>query len=512
MADILESATSYTQAVLNSLPNSNLTTLADAFPPTLVVFWSTCTAPAPLGNLGEFVGGWTIAFMMGFVAIGISVRHLLQIHKAPPTTRRNLFLRICALTPIYAVSCLLGITIPRGSLLWLEVMHVYESMVVLTFSELMLHLIFCEMGTKNQLEALSHFGAYDGSFFDSSGGYLNEVARVLASRTAQPTRLLASAPLCCCLDPLASLFPTFVEKGPLPCGRRILPNVALLRGVRSAMRAFVVGLPTLAVIRLWAREAWDRPPGVLEGIEQATSLVEAMLTMSALYALVVLYRACKGVIPHHRLSYKFAAIKAILLLNNIQKLLIQVFTDVQASHNPAAAAAFCLSPSPHAAWVQYVFLLIELPTVAYLHTRTYRIQELGCEKCCSTDGDGSSEGGHGQKQMRDGLLEVVCSEGASDHTSHHHVSRHSSNAPVKEIELRASPPPGESTAASTAAVSPPTASPAARASLDASHQQNSSESSRAITVAVAETQAAEKKEKAPKMAADVQPHLSHRGV
>ena len=94
MADILESATSYTQAVLNSLPNGagNLT-IADAFPPTLVVFWETCTSPAPLGNATEFVLGWTCSFLAGFVAIfkNHSARQSFSIISSITTSNMNLF-------------------------------------------------------------------------------------------------------------------------------------------------------------------------------------------------------------------------------------------------------------------------------------------------------------------------------------------------------------------------------------------------------------------------------------
>ena len=285
--DLIDSGTTYTNAVIGSLaPRSNST---DKFPPTLVIFWTTCTDPPPRGNRAEFIFGWVFAFLAFGMAIVISTKHLLKLKAEQASTRRDVFLRICGLTPVYAVCCLLGSTIPRGSLLWLEVMHVYEALVVQQFAELMLHFIFTELlAPASQLEAITAFSQRHGSPHDTAafyhggasdpGGYLDAVASVLMERS-QPKRLLASAPLCCCFTLVGKFCPVFAEESKwLPCGRSILPTVALLGFVRAAIRAFVVGLPALAMVRLWAREAWDRPQYALEVIEQICSCIEVRIT------------------------------------------------------------------------------------------------------------------------------------------------------------------------------------------------------------------------------------------
>jgi uncharacterized membrane protein YgcG len=384
MADFVDMATSYSNAAISSMLvlNSNATR---RFPPTLVVFWTACTSPEPIGNRTEFIAGWSFAFVACAVALFISLRHLLQLHATSISTRRDMFMRITALTPIYAICCLLGATIPRGSLLWLELMHMYEALVVQQFAELMLHFVYTDLlDPTAALSAELSFerrtgNPHDGTFYrsgSSQGGYLDEVARALTDRS-RPRRLLASAPLCCCFQLVGRLFPAFAERSELlPCARSILPSLAVLNFVRAAIRAFVVGLPTLAMIRLWAREAWDRPPDALDAIEQACSTFELLLTASALYALVILFKACRGHLPRHRLSWKFAAIKAVIVLNNVQKLTIRLVLELIAKSAPHAAAQFCIDWRSHAAWIQYVLLLIELPAVAILHTHTYRPQEL----------------------------------------------------------------------------------------------------------------------------------------
>lgn len=361
MDEVIDAAPDLTDAVLHGVVTNSTDTSVNSFP-TLVVFWSTCMQH----SAGEFLTGAICGLVSATIATAISIHHLRKLQACKFSKRREHAMTVNRLAPAYALACTLGVSIPRGSMLWLEVMHVFEAYIVYCFGELMFLLIF-EHDAQEARVALSR-APTDGSFYHTKAqdGYLAVVARLLSRQ--EPRRLLASPPLLCCLTPLARWCPNSV--GRLPCAQLMRADLTMLRGIRHALRAFVFGLPALAIFRLWSREAWDRPALVVTVVEQICGGLELIFTLGALYALVVLYRACHGLISHHRITAKFFAVKVLIVVNNVQKLFIRLLVGHETLPN------FCLTPPAHAAWLQYVLLLLELPLLAALHAWAYPVKEL----------------------------------------------------------------------------------------------------------------------------------------
>lgn len=328
--------------------------------PQALRFWRSCTSDPPRGNPSEFITGWTLGALCAVLGCALSIQHLRALGRMPFSTRRSLSMGICRQPLVFGIACTLGMVVPRGSFLWLELMQIYEALAVFWFGELMLMLIFEHEELEIRHAALARQNSR--SFWASRGGYLEVVATVLSRQ--EPRKLLASPPLGCCF----SLTPW------LPCGKKLKATPALLGFVRNLLRAFVVGLPTLAIVRLWAREAygWRTPSAGTVAAEQIFSAAEILLTLSALYALVILYRACQPLMGHHRITLKFMAVKLILILSNLQKLVLSLWLRAANKDD----ADFCLSPASHAAWLQYVLLLVELPIVATVHRLAYPTAEL----------------------------------------------------------------------------------------------------------------------------------------
>ena len=61
----------------------------------------------------------------------------------------------------------------------------------------------------------------------------------------------------------------------------------------------------------------------------------------------------------------------MLRQNNLQKLFLRVVVA-----RFFVGHSFCLTPAAHAAWLEYVFLLVELPGLAALHAWAYPVKEL----------------------------------------------------------------------------------------------------------------------------------------
>lgn len=114
-------------ALLNSKSGSNSTARGyGTLPPSVARFWSACTGDAH-GQPAEFITLWVLGGLCLVAGCSISARHLRALGRMPFSTRRSLSIGICRQPPVFAVASFLGILLPRGSFLWLELMHVYEA-------------------------------------------------------------------------------------------------------------------------------------------------------------------------------------------------------------------------------------------------------------------------------------------------------------------------------------------------------------------------------------------------
>lgn len=136
------------------------------------------------------------------------------------------------------------------------------------------------------------------------------------------------------------------------------------------------GVRVCAWARAVRRQAFDvRSDAVLRNhLEHVRLALELALSMSALYALVILYRASGDLIARQRISAKFAAVKSLIVISNLQK--VCVTAVLLHTDHETDGVRFCLSPSAHAAWVQYFLLLLEAPALAILHREAYPAKHL----------------------------------------------------------------------------------------------------------------------------------------
>lgn len=347
--------------------------LADPLAPYFTAFWPACAQQEP----ALFVTGGVIGGASALLAVVLSLRHQRDLARTPPSARRTLSLGIVQYATVFATVALFGLYIPRGSFLWAELLHVAEAIVLARFAELILLLIYISPadGAVGETPPPSSHGG----IWETDEAYYAKC--VAALQRIQPLRLLASPPLGC----------YFVSAPCLPCSRPMQMSMRMLSCIRLALKALTISLPVVAIIRLWSRIAYAGEKVLLSTTHYILFAVQLLVTLVAIYALVILYRASYGLVRHHRVTHKFAAIKMVVFLSTLQHyILFFTFEMIERSNSPSSTSscAAMMRGAVRGQWIESLISACEAPLLVWLHRYAYPERELELEGEPLTAGGG----------------------------------------------------------------------------------------------------------------------------
>ena len=256
-----------------------------------------------------------------------------------PSSRRGLYYRIVVFPVIYGVSHALAVVLPEMIEYASLLSHIFLASTMNTFIDLLLLLTY-RSATKGPAPAVL--------FFDKHAYALESVHGVLMDQP--PLKYWAVPPLGCIF-----LLPGC---GWTPCGKEALPSLDLLVSLRAMLRLFAIVAPLETV----SRTAIERDLvniGTFAFYEHVALLIlQLVIALFASYSLFVMFMITHVPLRDQRTAWKFASIKVIVAMDQIQRPLLEV-----------------LAGPENMSWLT-VIQALEAPLVCVLMQHAFRPEEL----------------------------------------------------------------------------------------------------------------------------------------
>ncbi|XP_046549983.1 organic solute transporter subunit alpha-like [Haliotis rubra] len=232
-----------------------------------------------------------------------------------------LSLWMIGLQPVFAVTALIAVCIPRSSLLSDLVAAIYLSICMRTFLQLMIH----------------YHGGEEGLINHMSGETIN----------------LRSPPVACCCC----------------CCPKIEVNKKNLFRIKMCVLQFALLRPILVLLSavLWTDNKYVK--GKMQP-NQATlylSVLSGVSTLTAMYGLILVFRASRKHLKEFYIGPKFICIQLVLVFSNLQGL---VFNTL-ANNNLPPCTQLMSSAARGDVW-NHLIVIVEMFLLALLARRFYR--------------------------------------------------------------------------------------------------------------------------------------------
>lgn len=268
------------------------------------------------------------------VGCGISLLGLLAtlcIHSARTrhmrtqtafSAKRLLYRAITSLAPAICVINFLAVTSPPSHKFAGLVQHIVVAGSMAAFMELLLLLCYRtslapDGGGEADVPGIANvLQLWETSFSTCTlcGGvepsaYINGVLSVMTRQA--DIDFWASPPIGCWF----ALCPGW------PCGQRQRPTPRLIALLRHAVLLYAVGAVFGPMLELWV-EGVPALAAHHAAVGRAVSLLETIVTLTALYALFITYRLSKGPLHAYHTTLKFAAVKILVFATPLQRHLL----------------------------------------------------------------------------------------------------------------------------------------------------------------------------------------------
>ena len=271
----------------------------------------------------KYVLGCVLSFSCCAMAIRWHSLHMNELSSGSrPSGRRGLYMLIAKLGPVAAFTSTVGTAIPVLHKSLELLLHIFISVVMWAFLELLFLMTVQESknsnamgeGSQDMQERSSARNVWEQTDLDLAvlldpEDYFVAVRASLQSQP--PLRLWAAPPLGCCFH-----LPCFRST---PCGRSALPDVQLLAFTRRVLVMYMTLMPSVPLVRMVLYVS----TGGRHLVAIVLNLAEGLLSILALYALFICYRVTHHILHDYCTTRKFVAIKAIILLLQPQRLLVQ---------------------------------------------------------------------------------------------------------------------------------------------------------------------------------------------
>ncbi|XP_067679643.1 organic solute transporter subunit alpha-like [Haliotis asinina] len=237
---------------------------------------------------------------------------------------RVLSLWMIGLQPVFAVTALLAVCIPRSSLLTDLVAAVYLSICIRTFLQLMIH----------------YHGGEEGLINHMSGETIN----------------LRSPPLacCCCCCPMIA-----VTKKTLFRIRMCVLQFALLRPILVLLSAV-----------LWTDDKYVKGKMMPDQAALYLNVLSVVSTLTAMYGLILVFRASRKHLKELNIVPKFLCMHLVLVFTNLQGLVFNIL----ANNNLPPCTQLMSSAARGDVW-NHLIVIVEMFLLALPARRFYRRTE-----------------------------------------------------------------------------------------------------------------------------------------
>ncbi|XP_038059409.1 organic solute transporter subunit alpha-like isoform X4 [Patiria miniata] len=194
-------------------------------------------------------------------------------------SRRGYLIYICGVFPVHSVTSFIGLCIPTASFACNFLADMYIAMALYALLLLMTDLF----------------------------GGLDETVRAL-SETAIPLR---QPPCCCCV-----------------CLPSVNFNKRMFHRIRVGMLQYIIVLPIVVLVPalLWVDQL-NQPSqssGIYSTIEIPATVINALSTLTAIYSIMLLFRASRAPLRRFQLPGQFVSVQLVLVLVNFQRVILTI--------------------------------------------------------------------------------------------------------------------------------------------------------------------------------------------
>eukprot|EP00298_Acanthocystis_sp_HF-20_P001325 c11728_g1_i2.p1 GENE.c11728_g1_i2~~c11728_g1_i2.p1 ORF type:complete len:331 (+),score=110.32 c11728_g1_i2:78-1070(+) len=242
---------------------------------------SEISSNAPAG----FIACYVIGTVCVITTICIYLLHYWRLTSQPPTKRRDLYVSIVRTGLIYCVAGFLAVVFPRSSNLFHLITEFYEAWALYNFGLLLINYI-AGQNEHDPRAAREKFASA-----------LNQLP---------PAKYLKVPPLGC----------FFI------CSTPRIFDRSLVRFVTRCLIQFLYVGPGIGVLRLWYELQCDEP--TFKGFDLILNLIRLISILLAVWSLFILYVATKLILHHYNTTYKFFALKGVLLITGVQQILVPI--------------------------------------------------------------------------------------------------------------------------------------------------------------------------------------------
>jgi hypothetical protein len=246
-------------------------------------------------SVQERIAGQLIA-SIGFVAVCfLHITHMRRLKEGTHcSAQRGLYKIVCRLAPVYAAVHALGVTLPRLMEVTTLLSHIYVSVAMYAFLELMLLAVHGLSAGGGGGSRLGHEVGL--SFLLDPKEHIQHIVKVLEAQ--EPLRIWTAPPLGC----IFRLCPC------TPCGAKSVPSADVVKFARTSLGLYIATNPLLPFLKLAARAEMSHAD---QGYANtALALATFGLALVALYGLFIVYRVTHVPLHNMRTTLKFVAIKA----------------------------------------------------------------------------------------------------------------------------------------------------------------------------------------------------------
>lgn len=310
---------------------------------------------------------WIFLGIITAITLWISGSHIARMNSAKPSPRQKHVVKILYMAPVFSLTSYLSLWFIRSAAILELVQALAESYALDSF----LHLIIDLVGSGAQKPGQSE------NYVDGND---NEALKVLE---ALPEHKYKAVPPCCCF-----------------MGSCIKPekfNENLLNFSKKCTQQLTYVVPILRFLDLYVdyEDGGSRSPTALL-VHQVFQNLEMLSVFIAMWGLIILYHAVHDLLPAHRLTFKFVAIKSIIVLGSVQKVALKLM----AGWGWITPAGLFNSPDPTLFWGSGLTVLEALGMSIWLMKAfpawmlpdiplepTSWVQRTGCGRCCLADDD-----------------------------------------------------------------------------------------------------------------------------
>lgn len=275
---------------------------------------------------------WGLSAVMAVATIALSVIQHVALYRAPYSNRRQLFLSIIQLAPIAVTCSFMSLFFPRATDL-LEMMRAcFEAITVYSFVLMLV---------------------------DMMGGSLSTIARL---EKEAPRKILSGGP-CCCFFRV--------------CDRPRYLTDDLLAWCLRFGKQFYYTVPTISFIRIFILLEREGDLSQSSLISILLGVVQFISILFAMYGLFILYLATITALIKFKITYKLLAIKLVILVASVQKIVIGFVISNNSTADPTIDDGQLFHPDyRQSAWHNFLLCLECLPLAILLY-KAFPSSELG---------------------------------------------------------------------------------------------------------------------------------------